>query len=138
MSVYFEEQQIVDACAFLTTCKEKSKKDEDYCNMPCYFDKAAAQIPRVYGITLRAEYKDSTETYYLFVTPHYEVFRFELLRPDYEIILSTGFVVDKVKELLEGQGKYVVKVDNRKDIYSGSLYEGFYYCEESKCFVYSN
>ena len=136
--MYFEEKQIIDAHQYLMECKQKTQTIPYYTCMPSYFEQQG-----VYGITLRAEYKEFIDTFHLFITPHFECFRYPLLVPDYEKILGTGFVVDKIKELFGvGETKYVLKVDNQdkntgEKIYSGPLFEGFIECEEEKCFYYN-
>jgi hypothetical protein len=133
--MYFEEKQIVDAHQYLMECKQKTQTISYYTCMPSYFEQEG-----VYGITLRAEYKDFNDTFHLFITPPFECFRYPLLVPDYEKILGSGFVVDKIKELF-GDTKYVLKVDNQdkntgEKIYSGPVLEGFIESVEEKCFYY--
>lgn len=132
--MYFQETQIEEAAKYLKACKKLADEDEYYCCMPEYFDGEHPVFIR--GITLRAEcLKD---TFYIFITPHWEAFRYTLFWPDYHKMLTTGFLVDKVREVFNDDEKYIVKVDNRQDIFSGDLYEGFYECVESKCFIFTN
>jgi hypothetical protein len=121
--MYFEESQIVAAFKYLTHCKQCLEKNEDFVPMCRYFDGSTL------GITLRASL-DEKGFFMLFITPHWECFKYGLLYEDYERILKTGFLVDKVKELFKE--KYHIKVDNRNDIYHGELHDGFQECVETK------
>ena len=132
--MYFDETQLIEAFQYLTECKQKTKKDEYYVCVPQYFDSAHLKQKGWYGITVRAEYKDHTDTFHIFITPHFECFRYELLQPNYQTLLETSFLVDKIKELCPADQTYCVKVDNKHKIFEGTLTEGIEECEEEKCF----
>lgn len=130
--MYFHENQLIEASEYLKKCLKDSQHDEDYCEVPQYFD-----IPdyRLRGLTVRAEYKD--ETFHILITPHWECFRYELMAPDYAKLLGTSFLVDKIKELFqEEKQRFCVKVDNKHDIYCGDLDENIEESKEEKCFYY--
>ena len=133
--MYFHENQLVEASEYLKVCRKaiearKEKDEDDVCCMPQYFD-FPGHAQGLRGLTVRAEYKE--ETFHIFITPHYECFRYELLAPDYATLLGTPFLSSKIKELFQEQ-KYCVKVDNKHNIYSGELDENIYLCEEQNCF----
>jgi hypothetical protein len=136
--MYFHENQLIEASQYLIKCKTKDEEkkskgcEDDYCFMPEYFD---IPNPFLRGLTVRAEYKD--ETFHILITPHWECFRYELLMSDYRTLLSTPFLVDKIKELFQDQ-KYCVKIENKDVKYEGDLDKGIYKCEkpgeEQNCF----
>lgn len=122
--MYFQEDQLIQAAQYL----KKYNCEDD--SMPRYFDFPGREL----GMTVRAEYKN--DTFHIFITPHWEAFRYSLFKPTYATLLGTSFLADKIKELFETPQKYCVKVDNRQNIFEGELYEEFY--EEDQCFYLKN
>jgi hypothetical protein len=129
--MYFEESQIVNAFDYLMKCKHAKETVEDYVAMPKYFD-GPCNPGEVPGITLRAQLLEGGETFHLFVTPYWECCSYRLLQQDYKRILTTGYLVEKVKELFKEN--FLIEVDNKHRIYSGELLEGFSECDERFCF----
>ena len=145
---FFKEAQVTQAFDYLMMCKnrfEAAAADDDkdpYVCMVRYFDGEAKSAQEIPGITLRANYDTDTKTLHFMVTPYYEFWQYPQLKEDYEKILTTSFLVDKLQSLFHStidaaDANCCIKVHNKHHIFAKpttNLYDGFFEAENS--FIY--